>query len=187
MLKSIETLCHISIKSQILYLSNLNLKPQYDSKNEYHYLTQNDLGLAINTGSQLSSHSTSNPTLNFLTYIPTSRNRLVNSLFIKFWIILSKGSKRHQKSWSIDYLAYFRILAILGYWVMVEVKILPEGAFMLSYVQLHLFNIQFHTHSIVLQFLKRSCNKIRIPLQTGFCFSPARTTSRVYVGLQIVN
>jgi hypothetical protein len=75
MLKSIETLCHISIKSQILYLSNLNLKPQYDSKNEYHYLTQNDLGLAINTGSQLSSHSTSNPTLNFLTYIPTSRNR----------------------------------------------------------------------------------------------------------------
>ena len=78
MLKSIETLCHISIKSQILYLSNLNLKPQYDSKNEYHYLTQNDLGLAINTGSQLSSHSTSNPTLNFLTYIPTSRNRLVH-------------------------------------------------------------------------------------------------------------
>ena len=80
MLKSIKTLCHISIKSQILYLSNLNLKPQYDSKNEYHYLTQNDLGLAINTGSQLSSHSTSNPTLNFLTYIPTLRNRLVHSL-----------------------------------------------------------------------------------------------------------
>ena len=79
MLNSIKTLSHISIKSQVLYLSNLNLKPQFDSNNEYHYLTQNDLGLAINTGSQLSSHSTSNPAFNFLTYIPTSRHRLVKS------------------------------------------------------------------------------------------------------------
>ena len=44
------------------------------NKNGYFATTQNELGLALNTGSQFSSHVSSRQTLNFLTYIPTSRS-----------------------------------------------------------------------------------------------------------------
>lgn len=73
MLEILKKLCHVSIKSQILYLSNLSLKPQFNNQDNYYAVSQQDLGLAINIGTQLSSHVTSRPTLNFLTYIPVSR------------------------------------------------------------------------------------------------------------------
>jgi len=71
-LDSISELYDVSVKSQILYLTSLNLKPT--NKNGYFATTQNELGLALNTGSQFSSHVSSRQTLNFLTYIPTSRS-----------------------------------------------------------------------------------------------------------------
>ena len=71
-LNSISEVYDVSVKSQILYLTSLNLKPT--NKNGYFATTQNELGLALNTGSQFSSHVSSRQTLNFLTYIPTSRS-----------------------------------------------------------------------------------------------------------------
>jgi phosphatidylinositol glycan class S len=68
MLKDISDLFDVSIKSQILYLTSLNLKTKSSGEN---FVTADDLGLAINVDSQLSSHVSSKPTLNFLTYIPT--------------------------------------------------------------------------------------------------------------------
>ena len=73
MLDSISELYDVSIKSQILYLTSLNLKPIRHSDG-YFTITQNDLGLAINTGSQFSSHVSSRQTLNFLTFIPSLKN-----------------------------------------------------------------------------------------------------------------
>ncbi len=68
----LKEISHVSIKSQILYLSSLNLKPQKGP--EHYYVTKKDLGLAINVGAQLSSHVSSRPILNFLTYIPMSKH-----------------------------------------------------------------------------------------------------------------
>ena len=70
-LNNIKGICDVSVKSQILYLANLSLKPK--KMDGLNIVNENELGLSINIGSQLSSHVTSRPTLNFLTYIPTQR------------------------------------------------------------------------------------------------------------------
>jgi phosphatidylinositol glycan class S len=58
------------VKSQVLYLTRLNLSPK--KSGELNVVTQKDLGLAINpVENQLASHVSSNPRLNFLVYVPT--------------------------------------------------------------------------------------------------------------------
>ena len=72
MLETISALYKVNVKSQILYLTSLSLKPTYDP-NGFNTVTSDDLGLSIDIGSQLSSHVSSSQTLNFLTYIPTQK------------------------------------------------------------------------------------------------------------------
>ena len=74
-LKQLSHLTDISVKSQVVYLQKLNIKSQkhqIDQQRDVNLVRQKDLGLAINpVESQLSSHVSSNPRLNFLVYIPT--------------------------------------------------------------------------------------------------------------------
>lgn len=67
----IAAMYKVSVKSQILYLTSLSLKPTFNPDAGFNAVTSDDLGLSINIGSQLSSHVSSSQTLNFLTYIPT--------------------------------------------------------------------------------------------------------------------
>ena len=73
MLDSISELYDVSLKSQVLYLTSLNLKPSRQSNGQF-FVSQKELGLAVNTGSQFSSHVSSRQTLNFIVYIPSSKN-----------------------------------------------------------------------------------------------------------------
>ncbi|TRY63540.1 hypothetical protein TCAL_03657 [Tigriopus californicus] len=58
-----------SVHSQVLHLTSLNLRPE--TKGGVHFVTARDCGLAINpVESQLASHVSSNPRLNFLLYVP---------------------------------------------------------------------------------------------------------------------
>ncbi len=74
-LKQMSNLIDISVKSQVVYLQKLNIKSQkhrINKQRDVNLIRQKDLGLAINpVESQLSSHVSSNPRLNFLVYIPT--------------------------------------------------------------------------------------------------------------------
>ena len=71
LISSLGNFSEFTIKSQILYLSKLNLNPKLDSKTGQYKVDKKDLGLAINSvESQLASHVSSNPSLNFLVYIP---------------------------------------------------------------------------------------------------------------------
>lgn len=75
----LDQISHIyafDVKSQVLYLTSLGLSATQlmtDSKTGQtgHAIRQEDLGLAINMESKLSSHVSSKPILNFLAYVPT--------------------------------------------------------------------------------------------------------------------
>eukprot|EP00095_Tigriopus_kingsejongensis_P009045 maker-scaffold308_size214241-snap-gene-0.26 protein:Tk09045 transcript:maker-scaffold308_size214241-snap-gene-0.26-mRNA-1 annotation:"gpi transamidase component pig-s-like" len=68
-LDSIQNYSRFSVKSQVLFLTSLNLKPRAGAEGA-HYVTARDCGLAINpVESQLASHVSSHPRLNFLLYV----------------------------------------------------------------------------------------------------------------------
>ncbi len=60
-----------SVKSQLLYLTRLNLRPKQQEGSDEFLVGATDLGLAINpVESRLASHVSSLPGLNFLAYVP---------------------------------------------------------------------------------------------------------------------
>ena len=70
-IESLKGLASFDVKSQVLYLTKLNLKTKAEGAR--HTVTQSDLGLAINpVENQLASHVSVNPRLNFLVYVPAT-------------------------------------------------------------------------------------------------------------------
>ena len=68
--EGLEGIAHFDVKSQVLYLAKLNLKTK--AEGDGYTVTPSDLGLAINpVETQLASHVSVNPRLNFLVYVPT--------------------------------------------------------------------------------------------------------------------
>ncbi|KAK3095640.1 hypothetical protein FSP39_017048 [Pinctada imbricata] len=62
----------LNIQSQVIYFTGLYKRPKKDSKLGEFYYTEKDLPLLINPlEAKLGSHASSNPSLNFLVYIPS--------------------------------------------------------------------------------------------------------------------
>ena len=71
LVSSLANLTSLSVKTQVLYLKRLNVKPRKAKGGEgHHRVGKKELGLAINpVESQLASHVSSLPRLNFLAYV----------------------------------------------------------------------------------------------------------------------
>ncbi|XP_076317045.1 phosphatidylinositol glycan anchor biosynthesis class S isoform X4 [Tachypleus tridentatus] len=66
----ISLVVNVDVKSQILFMTPLNLQPKLLNETE-HIISVDQLSLAFNpVESKLGSHSSLNPTLNFVTYVP---------------------------------------------------------------------------------------------------------------------
>nr|XP_040565313.1 GPI transamidase component PIG-S-like [Lepeophtheirus salmonis] len=79
----LSNLSSFSVKSQMLYMTDLTFpsRSSLEDMDGNKLLSQQDLGLAINSvESRLTSHVSSNPTLNFITYIP---KRSMSPLYIE--------------------------------------------------------------------------------------------------------
>ncbi|CAG2234101.1 GPI transamidase component PIG-S-like [Mytilus edulis] len=71
----IEQYAKLNIKSQVMYYTGLLRRPKSDEKKGEFYYDMEDLPHTINPLEvKLGSHASNNPTLNFLTYVP-SRNQ----------------------------------------------------------------------------------------------------------------
>lgn len=70
LIQDLSTIYDFTVKSQVLYLTRLNLKSQDGAAN---FVNKQDLSLAIDMESQLTSHASSRHTLNFVTYFPTEQ------------------------------------------------------------------------------------------------------------------
>ncbi|XP_013783441.1 GPI transamidase component PIG-S-like [Limulus polyphemus] len=69
-LEFISLIVNVDVKSQILFMTPLNLQPKFLNETE-HIVSVDQLSLAFNpVESKLGSHSSLNPTLNFVTYVP---------------------------------------------------------------------------------------------------------------------
>ena len=69
LLDGLSNVSDFTVKSQILYMKNLNLKPR--RKGDFYVVDSASLGLAINPiEGHLATHVSSRPRLNFLVYIP---------------------------------------------------------------------------------------------------------------------
>ena len=71
-LDALANFSEFNVKSQVLYLTALNVRPKTSKDGRYKEVGAGELGLAINpVEAQLASHVSSNPRMNFLVYAPT--------------------------------------------------------------------------------------------------------------------
>ncbi|XP_062511336.1 GPI transamidase component PIG-S-like [Corticium candelabrum] len=72
LLDRLAVIGNFTVASQILRYVSLGVNPKLDSKENLYYLTQHDLPHIINpVESRLGTYVSSNPTLDFLVYVPT--------------------------------------------------------------------------------------------------------------------
>ncbi|XP_038059232.1 GPI transamidase component PIG-S-like isoform X2 [Patiria miniata] len=74
-LHKLSEFAEFTVNSQVLYFTGLSIKPKHNEPDDSYHVSQNALPLVINpVEAKLGSHVSTNPSLNFLLYIPRSRH-----------------------------------------------------------------------------------------------------------------
>ncbi|XP_033627914.1 GPI transamidase component PIG-S-like [Asterias rubens] len=74
-LGKLSEFAEFTVNSQVLYFTGLSIKPKHNGEDDSYRVSQNALPLVINpVEAKLGSHVSTNPSLNFLLYIPRPRH-----------------------------------------------------------------------------------------------------------------
>ncbi|XP_022101137.1 GPI transamidase component PIG-S-like [Acanthaster planci] len=74
-LQKLSEFAEFTVNSQVLHFTGLSIKPKHNEEDDSYRLSQNALPLIINpVEAKLGSHVSTNPSLNFLLFVPRSRH-----------------------------------------------------------------------------------------------------------------